>query len=146
MITRFERFTLILFEIMKYWNKIASEIMKDEQLKGTHALYIITLYRFPEGLSAARLTDICQKDKAEISRSLATLEAKDFVCKDGHYNAKVQLTKSGEALARHLNEIANTAVQQASQSLSKEEREIMYKCLSSIAENLRTISKEDLTR
>ncbi|MCI9042099.1 MarR family transcriptional regulator [Dubosiella newyorkensis] len=134
MITRFERFTLILFEIMKYWNKIASEIMKDEQLKGTHALYIITLYRFPEGLSAARLTDICQKDKAEISRSLATLETKGFVCKDG------------EALACHLNEIANTAVQQASQSLSKEEREIMYKCLSSIAENLRTISKEDLTR
>lgn len=146
--TRFERFTLILFEIMKDWNRIAGEIMKSEGLKATHALYILTLYRFSEGITSARLKEICQKDKAEISRSLATLEAHDLVFKEEtnhtRYNAKIKLTEKGKLLARRLNTIAHHAVDQASQDLSESEREVMYKCLNAIAENLRSITTDEL--
>jgi len=146
--TRFERFTLILFEIMKDWNRIAGEIMKCEGLKATHALYILTIYRFREGITAARLKEICQKDKAEISRSLTTLEEHGLLFKEEinhtRYNAKVKLTEKGKVLAERLNTIAHHAVDQASQDLNESEREIMYKCLNAIAENLRSITMEEL--
>lgn len=146
--TRFERFTLILFEIMKDWNRIAGEIMKSEGLKATHALYLVTLDRYEEGITSARLKEICQKDKAEISRSLATLEKHGLVYKEEtnntRYNAKIKLTPDGKELADRLNRIADNAVLHASHDLNDPEREIMYKCLSSIAENLHQTASEDL--
>ena len=40
---RFEHFTLDIFNISKYWNKIASEEMREYGLRGAHALYLLML-------------------------------------------------------------------------------------------------------
>ena len=43
MIERFEHFTLSIFNINRYWNKIATEEMKKYGLRGAYALYLVIL-------------------------------------------------------------------------------------------------------
>ena len=79
MVGRFEVFTLGLSEIMSSWNKIAAEEMKAFGLKGTYVIYLIALYKHPEGLTAANLSEKCNRDKAEVSRAIASFEKNGLV-------------------------------------------------------------------
>ena len=74
MIDRFERFTLSVFAITRYWNKIATEEMRKHGLKGAYALYLVTLADAEEELTAAQLAEMTQRDKADISRAVAVLQ------------------------------------------------------------------------
>ena len=55
---RFEHFTLDIFNISRYWNRIATEEMKKYGLRGTHALYLLLLDGYEEEITAARLADL----------------------------------------------------------------------------------------
>ena len=44
-------------------------------LKGTYAVYLSAMYRNPEGITAAKLAELCCRDKADVSRAVAALEA-----------------------------------------------------------------------
>ena len=68
---RFEHFTLDIFNISKYWNKIASEEMKEYGLRGAHALYLMILDGYEGEMTAARLADLCQR----LASAFARLEA-----------------------------------------------------------------------
>ena len=74
MIDRFERFTLSVFAITRYWNKIATEEMRKHGLKGAYALYLVTLADAEEEITAAQLAEMTQRDKADISRAVAVLQ------------------------------------------------------------------------
>ena len=50
---RFEHFTLDIFNISRYWNRIATEEMKKYGLRGTHALYLLLLDGYEEEITAA---------------------------------------------------------------------------------------------
>lgn len=54
MIERFERFSYAIFEVSRCWHKIAAEEMEKYGLKGSHATYLTTLYRYSQGITAAR--------------------------------------------------------------------------------------------
>ena len=45
MVDRFEKFSLAISEISRYWHKIAAEELKPYELKSTHAIYLTTMYR-----------------------------------------------------------------------------------------------------
>ena len=45
---RFERFSLAIFEISRCWHKLAADEMAKYGLKGPHAMYLVTIRRFPE--------------------------------------------------------------------------------------------------
>ena len=76
---RFEHFSLDIFNISRYWNKIATEEMKKYGLRGTHALYLLLLDGYEGEITAARLADLCQRDKADVSRALADFQKKDIL-------------------------------------------------------------------
>ena len=76
---RFEHFTLDIFNISKYWNKIASEEMKEYGLRGAHALYLLILDGYEGEMTAARLADLCQRDKADVSRAIADFQKKGIL-------------------------------------------------------------------
>ena len=78
MIGRFETFTLSLSEITSSWNKIASDELKPYELKGAYVVYLIALYKYENGLTAVNLCEMCNKDKAEVSRAIKILEEKGF--------------------------------------------------------------------
>lgn len=146
MIDRFEIFTNTISEISHYWNKIATVEMKKYGLKGLYALYLVTLYRHPDGITAATLSEISNKDKAEISRALSMLEKKGLVIRQNvttnSYRALIKLTDEGIRVSEYLCGRVNIIVEAASDGVSDAERETFYKVLGTIAENLKNISKD----
>jgi len=145
MIDRFERFSFAISEIYRYWHKIAADVMEQYGMKGPHAVYFTTLYQYPQGVTAARLAELCGKDKADVSRAVAAMEKKELLRKQGNsYRALLTLTEDGESIARQVNEKAMAAVTYGGRGLSDEQREVFYHCLDTIASNLQTLSKEGL--
>ena len=148
MVGRFEVFTLGLSEIMSSWNKIATEEMKSFGLKGTYVIYLIALYKHPEGLTAANLSEKCNRDKAEVSRAIASFEKKGLVKRENTtvngYRAKITLTEQGRESTKALRERVKLAVEKGGEGLSEAERESFYNALEKISVNLKKISKEGL--
>ncbi len=144
MVERFEKFSLSIAEISRCWHKLASEEMKVYGLKGAHALYLTTLYRYPQGITVPELCELCLKDKSDASRMLAILEKKELVRKEGGYGGTVQLTEAGLQAARQVRSRVCRAVEEAGKDLSAEEREIFYKALGSITENLQRLTCEGI--
>lgn len=148
MLDRFEKFSLAIAEISRCWHKIAAEELAKYSLKSSHVTYLLTLYRYPEGLTAPRLAELCDRDKADVSRMLSILEAKGLVTKEGsgvnRYRGNLRLTPEGQAVAQELSHRAERAVEQAGEGLTEENRAIFYESLDTITKNLRRICQEGL--
>ena len=148
MIDRFERFSLAISEISRYWHKLASEELARYGLKGPHATYLTTIYRYPEGITVPQLCELCGKDKSDASRMISILEEKGLVTKQGvdgsRYRGRLVLTPEGRAAAEHVSGRASRAVELAGKDLTDETREQFYRSLDSITENLRKLSKEGI--
>lgn len=148
MVGRFEVFTLGLSELMSSWNKIAADEMKPFGLKGTYVIYLIALYKHPEGLTSANLSEMCNRDKAEVSRAIKALESKGLIVRENTtvngYRAKITLTEQGRESTTAIRERIKLAVEKGGAGLSEEERNNFYSALETISANLKKISKEGL--
>ena len=145
MIDRFERFSLAISEISRCWHKIAADEMEKYGLKGSHAVYLTTMCRYPDGITAARLCELCAKDKADVSRMMTIMEKKELVVKEGSsYRAQLKLTPAGLEAAEHVRRRATVAVENASRGLTPERRAVFYEALELIASNLQNICEEGL--
>lgn len=148
MIDRFERFSFAIFEISRHWHKIAADELAQYDLKGPYATYLTTMYRHTDGITAARLCELCGKDKSDVSRAMALMESRGLVKREGVkqnlYRARLKLTDTGKTAAEHVCQRAALVVEQAGKELSPETRETFYETLDLIASNLRRISKDGL--
>lgn len=148
MLQRFERFSLAIFEISRYWHKLAGEEMAAYGLKGAHAIYLTAMYRCEAGVTGPQLCELCGRDKSDVSRAIAILQKKGFVTKvevnQSLYRGLLQLTAQGRNAAEQTGKRASLAVELAGKDLSEEERACFYKALESITTHLRQISKEGL--
>ena len=148
MITRFERFTAAIAGIYRDVQKIEREEMEKYGLKGAYAQYLVVMDRHPEGITAARLCEICEKDKAAISRILAELEQAGMILREQRngtrYRANLTLTAKGKAAAAAVSEKARLAVEQAGDGLDDAQREVFYRVLALISDNLHAICKDGI--
>ena len=148
MINRFERFSFAISEIRRCWHKLAAEELAKFEMNSPHAVYLNTLYQYEEGVTAARLAELCCKNKADVSRMVAIMEEKGIVEKEATggnmYRALIKLTEKGKIAAKHVRERAALAVELAGTGLSNGEREIFYHALELITTNLQTLSKDGL--
>ena len=148
MLNRFARFSLAISEIDRCWHKLAAEEMAKYDLNSPHAVYLNTLYQYPEGITAAKLGELCCKNKADVSRMVSILEKKGLVRKEAVggnlYRAKLLLTDDGKLAAEHVQSRAALAVELAGSGMTDAERETFYRCLEQITANLQTLSKEGL--
>ena len=148
MLNRFARFSLAISEIDRCWHKLAAEEMAKYDLNSPHAVYLNTLYQYPEGITAANLGELCCKNKADVSRMVSILEKKGLVRKEAVggnlYRAKLLLTDDGKLAAEHVQGRAALAVELAGSGMTDAERETFYRCLEQITANLQTLSKEGL--
>lgn len=150
MIDRFERFSLAIAEISRYWHKLASEEMAKYDLKGPHATYLTAMFRYPQGITVPLLCEVCGKDKSDASRMISILEQKGLVTKqvvDGSlYRGLLMLTDEGKAAAEHVCKRASRAVEMAGKELDEQTRDTFYRALESITSNLRELSKEGIPK
>ena len=148
MIERFEKFSIAISEISKHWHKLTAEEMEKYGLKGNHSMYLLTMAKHPEGLTAPRLGELCGRDKADVSRMMSIMEQKRLVTKQGthqnQYGGVFKLTEKGREAAAFVRQKANRAVEFAGKELSEESRENFYDALESIISNLRLLSKEGI--
>ncbi len=148
MLNRFARFSLAISEIDRCWHKLAAEEMAKYDLNSPHAVYLTTLYNFEEGITAAKLSELCCKNKADVSRMISILEKKGLVRKEAVssnlYRAKLLLTTEGKQAAEHVQRRAAIAVELAGSGMSDADRKIFYRCLEQITANLQALSKEGL--
>ena len=147
MLERFARFSLAIAQIDRCWHKLAADVMAKYDLNSPHAVYLNTLYQ-ENGITAARLGELCCKNKADVSRMVAILERKRLVRKElvglNAYRAKLFLTEEGREAAEHVRRQAAIAVEAAGGGMSDEEREIFYRCLEQISDNMQTLCREGL--
>lgn len=122
--------------------------MEKYGLKGGHSVYLLTMYRYPDGITAPQLGELCGRDKADVSRMMAIMEKNGLVTKKGTnptlYRGLFRLTPAGIAAAEYVRERADLAVRMAGKDLTEEKRATFYEALESITENLRTLSKNGL--
>ena len=148
MIERFENFSYSINGIYRYILKIEREEMEKYGYRGSYALYLAIMSHFPEGLTATRLAELSDRDKAGISRTLAEMEENGLVSrqtnKNNFYRAKLVLTEKGKEVADFVREKAISAVSEAGAGISDENRRIFYDCLFTIASNLKKISNHGL--
>lgn len=144
MVNRFERFSFAMTEISRHWHKLTSDEMSRYGLKGTHSIYLLTLYRNPQGLTAPQLCELCDRDKADVSRMMAIMEEKGLATKEfsagSKYRGTFRLTPEGMEAAEYISSRVALAVQLAGKDLSEDDRKIFYDSLESILKNLRNLS------
>ena len=149
MLRRFEQFCTSAFSIYRSILKIERVEMEKFGLKGPHAQCLLTMARFPEGITAAQLCTHCDKDKAAISRTVAELEEAGMLVRQlsgtNRYRAQLKLTERGCEAASHVAQRAKSAVEQAGSGLTDEQRAVFYHALGLIAENLQNICEDGLT-
>lgn len=142
---RFQLFTVLVSGINRSIRRIKTEEMAEFELKSHHVSCLYYLYK--EGaLTAKELCDICEEDKANISRSIKDLESRGYLfCSTKRmkrYQSPLALTEQGKELAANIETKVNHVLALASQGLDDEERQIMYHCLGTIDKNLQSICNQ----
>ena len=144
---RFQRFSLGIFELSRYWHRIAGEEMRRYGLKGPYSVYFTVLHRYPDGLTPVELSKLAGRDKADVSRAMAALSERGLIEKNTaqkKYRALLRLTEEGRRIADQICQKADAVVEYAGQDLSPKKRAEFYEVLEQIAENLQKICREDL--
>ena len=150
MLGRYEQLSLSISSMYHDIQKIERVEMAKFGLKGPHAQCILALHRHSEGLTVSQICELCDKDKAAISRTVSELEEAGMIHRGARngsrYRAPLTLTSQGIAAARAVSERAQLAVEQAGLGLEDGQRQIFYHVLSLIAGNLHAICKDGLTK
>ena len=142
MLSRFEQFAFIISGIQREVQKIEREEMIKHGYRGAFALYLAVLSHYDEGLTATEICEICDKDKAAVSRIIAEMEEKGLIEREKSeekvYRTKIFLTEKGKEIADFVGKRAASVISKVSDSIIKEEeREHLYKMLAGIYKNLR---------
>lgn len=137
---RYELFTLSINNLARLIIKIKSAEMKSWGLKSPHVSCLYFLYKSNEPITLKQLCQICQQDKGAMSRNINFLERNDFViCKSKTpkpYNSPLILTKKGEEIGKFISNKIDTILNNATKGLTNQEKDIMYRCLDIISNNL----------
>lgn len=149
--SRFEQFTMVISGINRYIQKLERNEMIKRGYKGAFAQYLAVLKRFEDGLTSTELCEVCDKDKAAVSRIIAEMEEKGLVSREHKnirtYRSKIVLTEKGRNTADYVAERAKAAISAVSDGVMDEnQREVFYSTLDVLYKNLQKVSREGIPR
>ena len=145
MLNRFTQFCSAISMINRAIQKIERDEMERYGHKGAYAQYLVAMIQYTEGITAAQLCELCDRDKAAVSRVLGEMEEKGLVRREGsHYRTKLFLTQAGREAAQFVCDRAVVAVLEAGKGLSDEDRAVFYASINLIASNLQMLSRDGL--
>ena len=139
---RFQTFTVLIAKLNRCIRKIKTEEMAEFNLKSPHVSCLYYLYK-SESLTAKELCDVCEEDKANISRSIEYLEANGYLVerttRAKRYKTPLVLTEKGKETGAHITRKIDSILDSVSRVLPDDQRENMYASLSVICDNLQKI-------
>ena len=138
---RYETFTTLINSISRSIRKIKNETMKEYNLKSHHVSCLYYLYK--EGaLTPTELIDLCDEDKAAISRSLVFLEKEGYLVRGknkNHYNNKITLTEQGQTIGEVICVKIDKVLQKTDEVILEENRNNFYETLLMIERSLKKL-------
>ena len=139
---RFKTFTVLITKINRSIRRIKTEEMAEFNLKSPHVSCLYYLYK-AQTLTAKELCDICEEDKAAVSRSIEYLETNGYVTCNSkmqkRYRTPLELTEKGREIGARIVERIDRILGAASEGLDEAERLVMYRSLALISENLQKL-------
>lgn len=153
---RFETFTVLIAKVSRSIRKIKTEEMAEFRLKSPHVSCLYYLYKMGS-LTAKELCNICDEDKAAISRSIEHLEAEGYISCEAEpdsdrkpttvklqkrYKTPFHLTEIGKEIGEKIAEKIDRILKQAGEGLDEESRLAFYRGLNLICGNLQKICDE----
>ncbi len=142
MTDKYKTFTVLMSNISRSIKKLKTAEMAKLNLKSTHVSCLYYLYE-KKKLTVGELCEICNEDKANISRSLDYLKENGYIenvlDNNRRYKAPMKLTEKGFKIGASLSARVNEVVGGVVVGLKEEEINIMYKCLELISGNLQKI-------
>lgn len=142
---RYQLLTVHIAKMSRYIKRIKSEEMADvdPSLKGPHVSCLYYIYKSNGTMTAKEITDVCEEDKAAISRSLDALEKDGYIiCEsktEKRYKSPLSLTEKGKKVGVKIVEKIDKIVEMAGMGLTEENRKIFYESLDLISNNLKNL-------
>lgn len=133
---RFKTFTVLIAKINRNIRKIKNREMAEYGLRSAHISCLYYLYS-AVALTATELCELCEEDKATISRALVYLEENGFItCETKpakRYKSPLLLTEKGKKAGKEITHKINGVLDEISTSLSEEDRMNFYRCLTIVS-------------
>lgn len=142
---RFETFTVLINRISRNIRKIKNQEMAEYHLKSSHISCLYYLYT-ADHITATDLCELCEEDKATISRALDYLETNGYLTCESksakRYKSPFILTEKGLAVGKKIAGKVDSVLEETGVGLTEEERDAFYRSLSIISENIESIAKK----
>lgn len=140
---RYQVFTGLILNISRCIQKIKNCEVEELGLKGKQVQCLFFLHKLENGASLKELCELCDEDKGAMSRTVKELMAKNLVYIDEKstqkYRNPIKLTTHGQKDATVIYHKINNMIAMGGNGLSDADREIFYKALARISDNLTTI-------
>ena len=142
---QFDIFVYLISSLNRYIRKIKAEELAKYDLKGTQLMCLYYLGKLDK-ITAREICNLTGEDKSAISRALEFLESAELIKNEDEEGKKYKtfyvLTEKGEEVATCLGRKIDETIAGAGSGLTDEEREIMYRSLEIINNNLKEICKK----
>ena len=142
---RFFRFSIAMEAIIKKLQKFKNSRVSSYGLHSMHVMFLCSLYRSENGMTAGELAQSCGVDKAFISRTAGDLRKKgyvDFTEGEGRqYKKRMVLTSDGLEVMKKITHIVEETVDRATEGISPEQFEIFYNVMEKLDGNLSSIAE-----
>ena len=139
MTERFKTFTVLIAKIHRNIKKIKNQEMAEYGLRGVHVTCLYYLYS-REAPTATELCELCEEDKATISRGLDFLEENGYIvyqARSGRrYKSPLLLTEKGTEVGRKIADKINFVLSEICADLTDEQRAEFYHHLTVISDSL----------
>ena len=125
-------------------NRMKRQNMEAFDLGPAHTMCLNLLYQYPDGITKARLAELCEVDKAQISRVVSELQKKELIATpdlDKRYKHKLSLTSHGKEVSEQISRIILDINSFVSDSIPQEQIDTFYKTFNMICENLKKAEK-----
>ncbi len=143
---RYQMFTTLITKCARSIKRIKSNEMSGMNMKSSYVSCLYYLYINDKAMTAKELCDVCEEDKAHVSRSIDALENDGYVICDSktvkRYNSPISLTEKGLLVAKEVVKKIENIVEMASLGLSESNRKIFYESLGLISNNLEMICEK----
>ena len=144
MTERFQTFTVLIAKINRNIKKIENQEMAEYGLRSIHVTCLYYLYS-AESLTATELCELCEEDKATVSRGLDFLEENGYiVCETQlgkRYRSALRLTEKGMGIGKRILDKINLVLNEICIDLTEEQRLEFYRSLATICNSLELCTK-----
>ena len=141
---RFKTFTVLISKISRNIKKIKNQEMAEYGLRSVHVTCLYYLYS-AESLTATELCELCEEDKATISRALDFLEENGYIACESNlakrYKSALLLTEKGAEAGKKITDKINFVLDEVCIDLTEEQRCEFYRSLAIISDSLELCTK-----